>query len=720
MPIAEDIGGVAVSITGDLTDLQAAFTDAQALAEKSGTETASAFTEAASGADVLTGSVTGLTSVLGETGAAVDSAAASVGDTSGVFNDAAGAADNYSESAARIADSLKDIPPAADDAKAATGDLVTTLLEIAGVGVSIAATKEMLTSMVEVFSTVERAQEAFSMIRGSAEAGAIAIERLKDMAQELALPFDALVPIAQKMAAMQMSVEQTERALRTTADASRYSGVSFEIASAAMLRMAEAGTVSGRFLIQLGTNMDDLAAVMTVKSGEVQNAFHRATAVDRWEFLEEALAKTRGAAAKTADDTAGSMTRMANEWKSGLEQMGEGLAPIVHAVHEFGQDLQHFFAVLMIGWDELGPHAKAVGEIINGVFTITHGAAIGSASLIAQGTVAINAGLTAYKAADDEMKARIKDLTSLEHTHAGATDDAAAAAKRHADALRDLANAANAASLKKAQEEFAAFDNSVKVLFDGLPAVYSDYVTKLEDGGKTAQSMLASVQEDIDKASALMTTMKGAPLAAMEEWRAKLQGVQGTLQEFADTDAWTKAAVGMKTLFLEHPEQISELSGQFGDILGSIQHLADAAPAAFTKADPLKLVANLVNEQTKLDESGKEITKTFENAWDTYAKGSQKATEASIELNTGLNANKILAGTVMQTYLEMAEGMQKAGLTTVTVQQGAIEELQRTLTQMNQLHAPLIQRLELEAQILQAQIALKEAERTEDNHRKNT
>src|ERR1035437_7160363 len=444
MPIAEDIGGVSVSITGDYTDLQAALTDSQALAEKACAETASAFTEAASGADSLTASVTGLTSVLEETGTAVGSTAASVGGTSGAFTEAGGAAEYYAESAKRIADGMGEIPPAAEAATVASGDLVKTLLEIAGVAVSIGAIKAMLADMVEDFAKVERAQEAFSMIRGSAEAGAIAIERLKEMAQELALPFDALVPIAQRMSAMGLTAQQVETALRAAADASRYSGVVFETVSAGMLRMGEAGMVSGRFLIQLGINMTDLASVMGVKSDEVQKSFRALTETSRFEFLEEALAKTRGAAEKTAGDTAGSMTRMANDWKFGLEEMGKSLSVFVVALEGFSAKLTNIFADIIVHWDMIPAHASAVGAILKGVFD--------------RNAAEIATGIAQWKSAEDELGQRLATMAQLEKPRPSTTGPDSASA--HEAALRDLATE----SVKKHAEAVSKYTFGIEYL----------------------------------------------------------------------------------------------------------------------------------------------------------------------------------------------------------------------------------------------------------------
>jgi hypothetical protein len=608
------------------------------------------------------GDVAGLGAAASAAGADAEGAASGTS----AFGDAAGAAGDAAAGAtpevAGLNDNVAGIASTAKEAEAATNDLIGTMLEIGGIGVSIAAIKAALTDMVKEFATTERAAEAFSMILGSAEAGAVAIEHLKDMAQELAIPFDELVPMAQKMAAMGLTTEQTTRALTTAADASRYSGVSFDTASAAMLRMAEGGMVSGRFLLQLGANMNDLAAVMEVKSNEVAASFRALTVTDRWEVLQAALAKTAGAAEKTADDTTGAMTRMVNEWKFGLEQMGEGLAVIVRGVENFSKYVEVGFAAIMIEWDTLGAKAAGIAEVIGGVFSRNAGQ--------------ISEGLAKYSTAAAETNTRLDALIALQEKVASTTDAAAF-------------------SITKVG---AALDPVVKATHDYVPLI-QEVATEQEIAAAAAEAQNAhvlSLSMTLDGQNQKLYTAEQnfAHVAnAMRDGLTTYAAYKQAADELSKAESEAEKAQAAFVKGTEAPAMTTAFDGSKTAIVGMVEALGTMLPATEAIIKPAQTLAEAfkVLKLTVDDVSG-DVEQKMVAAFDTVA-ASNKTTLQQVEAAWGQASDAI--SKVAKT--DLPEAIKQQGI--------YVDALERT-------NAPLNQILAAEAARLKNQIALAQQQQT--------
>ena len=353
-----------------------------------------------------------------------------------------------------LAQSTQEEAEAAEEAKDKSMEFLKSLAEFAGIGLSLEAIKATLEEAVEAFAKTEKAQLAFSLLRGSAEAGEAAIESLKDMAQELAIPFEALVPAAQQMAAMGLATEQVDRALRTAANSAAVSGKEFSTVSSGLLRMSEGGMVSARFLTTLGLNMGQLAEVMHVKLGDVQKDFRSLSEGSRLEYLAEALDKFKGGAKAAAEATGGSITRLKNDWLFGMEEMGQAVAPVINALEKLNHYAEVGLAAVELELNAFATQAKAVYDILKG--------------LADRNGAEVVAGMNEFKAAMKEMKQQLTDLAVVANLEAGANDDAAAAAKKKANAeLAALgATKGHAEASKEAAKEMEEESKSLAKIAD--------------------------------------------------------------------------------------------------------------------------------------------------------------------------------------------------------------------------------------------------------------
>ena len=271
MPIAEDIGGVSVSITGDLTDLQAAFSDAQTLAEKSGTETASAFNEAAGGADNLTHS---------------------------------------------------------------TGDLLKTFAEFTGIAVGVTALREMATEGIELSNQVERATIAIGALRDGAESAAGRIDQLRATADQFGIAFEPLLGVEQKFAALGYSIAESQDAMYAAIEAAAALNSTTAETANALDRMALSGMAGARQLVALGLNVGDLARVMGVAEDQVKKTFAAMDQESRLAALELALQKFNGTAEAVAETFSGRWQKVKNDFNETLESIGSGLKKVAIAGEE--------------------------------------------------------------------------------------------------------------------------------------------------------------------------------------------------------------------------------------------------------------------------------------------------------------------------------------------------------------------------------------------------
>jgi hypothetical protein len=272
-------------------------------------------------------------------GAGMDAFAASLAGTSAV-------ADTVAPSMQHAADQVHEFGDAAEHSGEKANELLRTLLEFAGIDLSLRAIKETITEAIMGFAQTERATIALGFLMHSSEKAAETVEHLKKVAVELALPFESLVHAEQRMTAFGMASEQVERAIRAAAGAAAATGNDFDSAASAIERMALAGMAGTRQLIALGLQAKDLAGVMGVSVPDMEKSFRSLTTAARTDVLVAALEKWGGAAKEVANSTSGHMQEMKDHWLFAMEAIGKTFAPVVNAFADFvtkvATGIEHF------------------------------------------------------------------------------------------------------------------------------------------------------------------------------------------------------------------------------------------------------------------------------------------------------------------------------------------------------------------------------------------
>ena len=263
------VGDVSISVTGDLSDLQPAFDQAEQMAQQAGDQIAQSFGSAAGPVNQLDSSVE---------------------------------------------------------------NLGNSLANLAGLSLTIGGIQQLAKDSLDAYANIEKATIALTDLTGSGEKAAAEIQGLRDLANADALSFPALLTANQRMTAFGISASAIPSALKAAADAAAATGNSFDAITNSITRLSESGAAGARQLTQLGLSTKDLAAVMGVSADQVAAAFKALDPTDRVNVIVEALQKYQGAAQQTADSISGQWTRLQNETEQAFEQIGAALAPAATAL----------------------------------------------------------------------------------------------------------------------------------------------------------------------------------------------------------------------------------------------------------------------------------------------------------------------------------------------------------------------------------------------------
>jgi len=419
----ENIGGIAVDIVGNYAPLAADLDSAVAAAAKAGQEIAESLNAGANAADQFAGAVTAASTGMGDfesriaalvnSGSTLAEALDQVSAETEAAAQGIGTAGDAAEAAAQqleLFDAAIDVPyadeagqlnlfatelepigpaaqqaaagteefahgahdagEAAQDAEHKTHEFMSSLLEVAGVALTVEALKSLIEQMVELNAEEERAGEGLAFMAGNMEEAGGKIEHLRDLAQELAVPFDEVARAAQQMAfrLTEASDTQIEAALHAASDAAKVSGQSFDQMSNALSRIALTGNVMPRMLTSIGVSMEDLATVMDVKIEDVKRKFQELDEGSRLQDLIAAMDKTRGATEAMANDTESQLTRTANAWKFGIADIGSAVTPMVTEIAPLvvtaAKAIGTAFIVVL---DSLKIVGAAIGGLIYGI-----------------------------------------------------------------------------------------------------------------------------------------------------------------------------------------------------------------------------------------------------------------------------------------------------------------------------------------------------------------
>lgn len=294
------LGTIAVDIVGDYSQLQADFNAASASAEQAGQEIASAFNSAGAGAS-------------------------------------AGMA-QIAEGNAAVAASSTVAAEAIEVEEGAVGALLGRLREIGPELLAGFGFVEFGKSVIEATGHLQQATVALTALTGSAEEAQGMLAELRDMSDDQALSFPALIEAAQRMEAFGIDTNAIKPALQAAADASVALNRPLGDVADALDRIALSGTLSSRQLATIGVSMHDLAIAMGTTDDQSKTLFADLDESTRIEVLTTAIENVKnfqGLAEKAKDTIPGMTQQIKNAWETAFQDIGTALAPVIAAFGEW-------------------------------------------------------------------------------------------------------------------------------------------------------------------------------------------------------------------------------------------------------------------------------------------------------------------------------------------------------------------------------------------------
>jgi len=355
--------------------------------------------------------------------------------------------------------------------------------------------------------------------------------------------------------------------------------------------------------------------------------------------------------------------------------------------------------------EAVDPYAKAVQDLYD---------AQGKANDTLARTSAV---LQAVKQDFRDGQASAEDLARAQKAY----DDAVKSASVSTDAMKDSLKAAADAAKEFAEQTKAANDTVVQIssLMDRLPANIHDYFQQLADGGKNATQMLAEVETEIGKAVDASVKLSGAPLAAVQEWIAKLRDAQGALKDLAEDVAWDEFSAKVSLMATKYPQQVSEMTGSLKDLVTQAIATAQDVPEAFTKIDPTALIQKWLETQKQLDDQTQKMGDHFQEAMNKYRESVENtaipitATLAdrlngisNLFRDTADNAARAFNPSAISQYLQYVRDLNADGLKTLQQQEAEIGNWETLLAKAREYNLTYGQQLDLQAQILRGKIQI--------------
>lgn len=640
----ENIGGVSVSITGDYSQLAGDFDAAVALAVSKGATLAEAIKSAMAVPDTAP-----LTQAFGVVG---DSAVTAAGQLK-LFDEAAHV--NYSDAAGQLnlfATELEAVGPTAAQAAQGVMQLPVALgqagekaHETEGLFVEFGEkVSEIIEHPIQQFRALVEAMGpvaigALALAAAFYEVGKQITELVLDEAQaarenqnladKLNLTFDETKQLSEMASVVGVNIDSLARVSMRLADALDDPAGKGKAVASALEGMGIVASTSGDAMLKLLEHLAEIPdATERINQAHLvmgRSAVQLEPLLQNYQMLSEAVEQlggkldSEGVAKLLAANKAAGLLSIA--WDHLKESMAAAFAPAVTAGLEL---LTHLLTdpKPMTLDQQIESLKQEIKDLSAQAITTQRNLS----SMFAASTGMVAVGPEATPELIDQRK---NDLSLLE-----AQKGAIARSKEYNDEL-DRSNvnqkrwaADGAAAFKEMEKAEVEFHNSAVTLWNSLPASYDQYLSNLGEGGKTAKSIMDSIESDLNRAATVMVGMKGAPLAAMQEWVAGLKDAQATMQSFAATDAFYTTAAKIGLLIDKFPDQVKELSDMDAGLKQFFQTMQDGAanvPDALNKVNTEDLTKKLLDTQKAIDDQIKKNTDTFTKFYDNYEERTRKA-----------------------------------------------------------------------------------------------
>lgn len=231
---------------------------------------------------------------------------------------------------------------------------------LGGVGLGIGSVA-FVKNAATMHASIERSTAALEVFTGSAAKAASMMGRMRDLAAESGVGFDALQRGASTMLSFGVSVERVTPAMRQLAEITRGDAERFASMSLAYAQAGAAGKLMGQDLLQMvnagfnplmeisrktGKSLSQLRAEMSagkISFNQVADAFRSATA---------AGGKFHGMMDKIADTSAGSLSRVSAEWSIFLDKFGQSIEPVTKGVAAGMSSSLSILSTAFSQWDD--------------------------------------------------------------------------------------------------------------------------------------------------------------------------------------------------------------------------------------------------------------------------------------------------------------------------------------------------------------------------------
>jgi chromosome segregation ATPase len=423
------------------------------------------------------------------------------------------------------------------------------------------------------------------------------------------------------------------------------------------------------------------------------------------------------------------------DFQTRILNTAQGLNDITNNFLHAGDSMEHFKSIMANLAEQFPQVAAQLAALGLAAEALAKQGPNAAAALIQLGATAqaLVASQIAASTATSNFSKALDDAKAKVHEAQVTYDEYLAAFKRTGEGA-GLVEAAHK-KLSQAQEELnghvakgtdalKAYNAQITVVnaaieaynkaLEKLPASFTDYVATLDNGGKKAAAALKSITDEINKNAAAMVNLSGKPKEALEQINADLEEARKTWQEFANLDALDKFGAKIAEIADKHTAAVDRMDADTQRWIASMRAFGQAADdvgAASVRAFEAMLVSS-----DKLAESTDKLQKTFEKAYESMYKGTQKQIEITGTLSDRLNGIDKLhhqvaasADTIVAAYFKMVAGMNAFGLQTQQQMETAISGAQHVLDLMVQMNQPVALRMSMEEKILNMQIAESQA-----------
>lgn len=564
----------------------------------------------------------------------------------------------------------------------ATNDFTNGLRQLAAALAITEGLKAFGQAALEAYADLQKATIALTALTGSAQGASDQIATLKEFALSHALAFDDLVEAQERMDAFGISTEQSAKVMQAAADVAATGIASFDRVSQSILRVGESGTVSGRYLLQLGINLSELGSVLNTTSDNAAKAFKALDQEERINALTTAMQRFSGVSNAVADSLAGQWQDAKTQLEFVFQDIGAALAPVATQILSIiREDILPAIQAFVDGFRSL-PQPVQEGIVIIG-------AMVAALAPLAAGLAALGIAITAAGTA-------LAALTPMAITFTGAIAGALPEIALAGSALLALAGAVKGVQDIVTSETGVqiSWTDSLKVIVSSL-ADASQGMAGFTAAATASDAVVKAYAKDMDTLTAAVNRARGAvPTAdqALAAFTKSLTANTSAAQIASDMHGAFAVKVGtLKSALTEAQAALDVTTQKYYAGAASAQDVAKAydAVTAAQKALDATNQASAGPSQAKLDRLALERERLQQTvaSMGTYDAAVTQAALVDVGLTAALEEN-FKQQVQAITALNMAESAYKAHIGTMAQVVSAYNNLNKAMAEGQTLVGP--------------------------------